>query len=490
MLFNSYVFIFAFLPITLILFYCSKKFHGTKAAQIVLVLSSLFFYAWWDARYLALILLSAGFNYILGLYLAFRPLKQTYHFGLIANILLLAYFKYLNFFLDNINVLTDSSFTIEQIVLPLAISFFTFQQISYLTSCYQNQKAEHNVICYLLFICFFPQLIAGPIVHHKEVLKQFTKKSFATMNSPLMVIGLCIFIIGLAKKLILADSLAQYVDPVFSSAMNGANVSNQDAWMALFAYKFQLYFDFSGYADMAIGLGLLFGIKLPINFESPYKASNIFEFWNRWHITLARFMRSHVYRPLARRFTFYAGAQCALVLNIVIGGIWHGADWNFLLWGLFNGLLLIGNHFYRKFSYRNFSKTFLKSHYYYICCILITFFATMLSSVMFRSESLTAVLNMFTHLFVINDYSHMLHTSWMDYLFIIALFFLVWFFPNTKQIFNAHKAGISLIRSVPDSIIKLKIEQLTIKHSLFFSLLFFVCVLLLSKEKPFIYFQF
>ncbi len=490
MLFNSYAFIFVFLPVALVLFYASKHLYGHKAAQIALLACSLFFYGWWNPNYLLLILSSAVFNFYMGSLLARSPKRTLYLFAISANILLLGYYKYLNFFIENMNTLTGSQYIIEQILLPLAISFFTFQQISYLSGCYHKKRNEDGFTQYLLFICFFPQLIAGPIVHHKEILKQFTANSFAVINPHLLIIGFCIFTIGLAKKLLLADNLALYVDPVFSTAGDGGNFSNTDAWMALLAYKFQLYFDFSGYADMAIGLGLMFGIHLPINFESPYKARNLFEFWNRWHTTLARFMRTHIYRPLARRFKFYMGAQLALILNILIGGIWHGADWNFLLWGLFNGFLLVANHFYRKASHPMIKPALQNNMLYIGLCIAVTFFATMLSSVLFRSENITAINGMFTHLFVLNQHAPLLETNWLDYVFIIGLFFVVWCLPNTKQLFEAHKVGISLVKSIPNSLITWRIDRIGIKYSLLFSLVFFMCIMMLSNEKAFIYFQF
>jgi len=490
MLFNSYIFICAFLPISLVLFYTSRRIAGVQGALISLVLCSLFFYGWWNPYYLLLILGSAVCNYFLGRRIANSQRKIDYVVGLCLNVLLLGYFKYLNFFVDNANHFFSTGIEIQEIILPLAISFFTFQQISFLTSCYKTGNCETKFERYLLFICFFPQLIAGPIVHHNEIFKQFTHKNFARFNAEVFTVGVCIFIVGLAKKLLLADPLASYVDPVFSTAADGGNFSNSDAWMALTAFKFQLYFDFSGYADMAVGLGLMFGIRLPINFESPYKAGNMFDFWNRWHTTLARFMRGHIFRPLARVFNFSNGVQIALVINIIIGGLWHGANWNFLLWGLFNGLLLLVNHGYRKASQQLLSPALQKAKSYIVFCIVFTFVATMFSSVLFRSDNLMGIEQMLKHLLFSNNYSSMLTLGAIDIIFMVGLFALIWLFPNTRQIFNHFKPGISLVRKDAPTLIKFQIRSFSWKHGLVFGTLFFVCFIFLSREVEFIYFQF
>jgi D-alanyl-lipoteichoic acid acyltransferase DltB (MBOAT superfamily) len=265
-----------------------------------LVAASLFFYGWWNPAYLGLILGSMLFNYAVGVTLLNNNSalkKGTLVFGISINLALLAYFKYANFFVDNINLALDTTYHLEHIFLPLAISFFTFQQVAYLVDAYKGETREHNFLHYCLFVTFFPQLIAGPIVHHKEMLPQFAKANTYILNHKNLAIGLTIFILGLFKKVVFADSIAGYATPVFDAAEVGVILTVAEAWMGALAYTMQLYFDFSGYSDMAIGLGYMFGIKLPLNFNSPYQSLNIIDFWRRWHMTLSRFLRDYLYIP-------------------------------------------------------------------------------------------------------------------------------------------------------------------------------------------------
>ncbi len=490
MLFNSYAFIFVFLPITLILFHASKSNSNIHLPKVIILLGSLFFYAWWNPYHLYLISSSIIINYYIGGTLSKNKSKIIYALGILFNVGLLAYYKYFNFFIDNINSVLEHPISIDQIVLPLAISFFTFQQVSYLTDCYKSKITNTNFLDYSIFVTFFPQLIAGPIVLYKEMSSQFSRSKLIHFDTKLIIIGFFIFTIGLAKKVLLADNLSGYVDPVFDTASQGGQFSNADAWMAILAYKFQLYFDFSGYADMAIGVGLLFGIHLPINFYSPYKAKNIFDFWNRWHATLARFMRSHVFRPLGKKLNFHYGIQIALIINILLGGIWHGANWNFLLWGIFNAILLVVNHAYKRVKRQHLPNSIDTMLFYGPFCILVTFFFTMLSSVLFRSDNLVAISNMISNLFVSNALPSMLKTGIVDILFIALLFIFVWFLPNTHQIFKSYKVGIEITRGIPSSMLKFSIKRITLLHTGIFSVLFFACIIMLSSEKEFIYFQF
>jgi D-alanyl-lipoteichoic acid acyltransferase DltB (MBOAT superfamily) len=298
MLFNSYIFIFLFLPVTLFGFFYIGVRGNYYFALAWLVGTSLFFYGWWNPAYIFLIVSSVIFNYFLGSLLN-NPLLKTRKiiliFGIFINLFLLGYFKYYNFFILNINNIFSSSLPIETIILPLAISFFTFQQITYLVDAYKGRTSEYDFLHYCLFVTFFPQLIAGPIVHHKEMLPQFTKKIINQLNYENLAVGLTIFVFGLFKKVVIADGIAGYATPVFSAAEAGITLTFFDAWGGALAYTFQLYFDFSGYSDMAIGLARMFGIRLPLNFNSPYKANNIIEFWRRWHMTLSRFLREYLF---------------------------------------------------------------------------------------------------------------------------------------------------------------------------------------------------
>jgi len=300
MLFNSYEFIFVFLPITFFVYFYLNHKRFTEASKVFLVCSSLFFYSWWSIAYLPMILVSMIFNYVIG-----RSLNKTFNnhdkvsvrrliliFGVVLNLSLLGYFKYADFFLENINIALSVNAEPLNLLLPLAISFFTFQQIAYLVDTYRQETKEYSFLNYALFVTFFPQLIAGPIVHHKEMMPQFAKIRNKIKNYKNIAMGLFIFSIGLFKKVVIADTFAVWANNGFDVA---TTLSLFEAWATSLSYTFQLYFDFSGYTDMAIGLALLFNIRLPINFNSPYKATNIQDFWRRWHITLSRFLRDYVY---------------------------------------------------------------------------------------------------------------------------------------------------------------------------------------------------
>jgi alginate O-acetyltransferase complex protein AlgI len=354
MLFNSFEFIFLFLPITLSIFFIigRKNKHGLAVAW--LVLCSLFFYGWWNPAYLILIIFSILFNYALGIILGkegnVNIRKITLWLGVLMNLGFLGYYKYSNFFLEQINLVTDLSFNFEYVFLPLAISFFTFQQIAFLVDSYRHETKEYDFLQYCLFVTFFPQLIAGPIVHHKEMLPQFLQDDRFKISAKNIAIGLSIFAIGLFKKTVIADGIAPYSNVVFDAAVSGDPISLFVAWGGALAYTIQLYFDFSGYSDMAIGIARLFGIILPLNFYSPYKALNISEFWRRWHITLSNFLRDYVYIALGGNRRGSLARYKNLFLTMFLGGLWHGAGWNFAVWGTLHGLYLMTNHAWLKYT--------------------------------------------------------------------------------------------------------------------------------------------
>ncbi|MCK4501442.1 MAG: MBOAT family protein, partial [Desulfuromonadales bacterium] len=299
MLFNSYIFISLFLPITLVVYYLIGGQGKHRVAISWLVGASLFFYGWWNPAYLGLIITSMLFNYAVGISLgkndtSHRSTRLILALGVAANLALLGYFKYANFFVNTLNNITETTYHLETIILPLAISFFTFQQIAYLIDAWKGETREYSFLHYSLFVTFFPQLIAGPIVHHKEMLPQFAKDITYKFKHENISIGLTIFLLGLFKKVIIADSAAKYSTPIFDAAEDGMTLSFIEAWIGALSYTFQLYFDFSGYSDMAIGLARMFGIRLPLNFNSPYKANNIIDFWRHWHMTLSRFLRDYL----------------------------------------------------------------------------------------------------------------------------------------------------------------------------------------------------
>ena len=355
MLFNSYEFIFAFLPISFFVYFYLNSKRLTTAAKAWLVFTSLFFYSWWNITYLPLILISILFNYtITNTMIEYDKSRRKYfskrsllHAGLLFNIGLLVYFKYMDFFISNTNTIFGSDIELLHLALPLAISFFTLQQIAFLIDSYEGLVKEKNFLDYTIFVTFFPQLIAGPIVHHKEMMPQFANVRNKVKNYKNIAIGLFIFSIGLFKKVVIADTFAVWATQGFDVA---TTLNLFEAWATSLSYTFQLYFDFSGYTDMAIGAALLFNIKLPINFNSPYKATGMIDFWQRWHITLSNFITTYIYTPIVRSFdrlTFHK-AMFATVITFLIAGLWHGASWMFIIFGGLHGLGLIINHYWKK----------------------------------------------------------------------------------------------------------------------------------------------
>jgi len=355
MLFNSTIFIFAFFPVTLFLFYLFANVAESPWRRHFIIIASLFFYSQWNLMNLPVILVSIAANYALSRKLtrndSMRSVdtpRQWLILGLIFNISLLVYFKYTNFFLATFSSLTALATPHLDITLPLGISFFTFQQIIYLTDLYKGRTGPANLTDYAVCVCFFPHLIAGPIIQYRNLLPQLSSPIQFKVQAPYVAAGIGYFTLGLAKKLFLADRLAPFADNVFTQALQGASLSTPEAWVGAIAYTLQLYFDFSAYSDMAIGLGLCFGIELPVNFNSPYKATSIVDFWRRWHITLSYFLRNYLYIPLGGNRCGPARHHLNLILTMLLGGLWHGAGWTFILWGLLHGLALSLTHWWRR----------------------------------------------------------------------------------------------------------------------------------------------
>ncbi len=341
MLFNSLVFLYVFLPITVMGFaFISYKKKG-DLAFLWLVVCSLFFYGWWDPKFLILLGSSIIVNFGLGRHLNKSQSKSLLVVGIAFNLGLICYFKYAGFLVQNINAITGTNISLGTIVLPLAISFFTFQQIAYLVDAYQQKVHEYKFIHYCLFVTFFPQLIAGPIVRYGEMAPQFSRKGVFDIRAHNIAIGLTIIAIGLWKKVVLADGIAVYANAVFDAAEAGASLTFVEAWGGALAFSLELYFDFSGYSDMAIGLARLFGIRLPINFNSPYKAANIIDFWRRWHMTLVRFLRDYLYIPLGGNRKGSARRYTNVMVVMLLGGLWHGAGWTFVIWGGIHGVFVL-----------------------------------------------------------------------------------------------------------------------------------------------------
>ena len=392
MLFSSYEFVFAFLPLVLAGYVLAAR-AGSSHALLWLVAASLFFYGWWNPAYLPLLAGSILFNFALGRGIAalrarraqaHRPLLVA---GIVANLGLLAWFKYAGFFLDTSRALTGAHWTTADIVLPIGISFFTFQQIAYLVDVARGETHEESLIRYSLFVAFFPQLIAGPIVHHKEMLPQFRRHNGLRLRYEDLTIGLVFFAAGLFKKAFVADSLALPANTVFDAAEAGEPLHFFLAWKGALAYTFQIYFDFSGYSDMAVGLGRMFGIRLPFNFDSPYRAANIIDFWRRWHMTLSRFLRDYLYIPLGGSRRGRVRRYVNLMITMVLGGLWHGAGWTFVFWGALHGVYLMVNHLWRMLWRWPVGTWWSRGLSYGV-----TFLAVVVGWVFFRAESFAGAL--------------------------------------------------------------------------------------------------
>jgi alginate O-acetyltransferase complex protein AlgI len=402
MLFNTFQFIFIFLPISIFGIYIIQKLKITHYSYLWILFCSICFYAMWDFFFLFLIFFTIILNFYLGnLIIKFKK-KKYLIFGIIFQLCILGYFKYKNFFLENLNYLTNNSFQIENFILPLGISFFTFKHILYLIECYElNNKFKYNIVEYSTYITFFPHLIAGPLSKPKEILPQIRKINFTLNNFNL---GMVIFFIGLFKKVFLADTFASFADDPFMAVENGYKISFVEAWLSMLCFTLQIYFDFSGYTDMALGLAKIFGVTFPINFNSPYKSQSIIEFWSRWHITLSRFLKECVYIPMGGNRKGKYLSFLFILITMLVGGLWHGASWNFVVWGLFHAVLIIFNHILKQFfnkpeklTYFNKPKKFLK--------IFITFILINFGWVIFKLNSIESIKIFFLGLFGKNGFS-------------------------------------------------------------------------------------
>jgi alginate O-acetyltransferase complex protein AlgI len=396
MLFNDPIFLFIFLPGIIVAYLIVYRQLGPRSVLVLLVMASIAFYAWWNPIYLPLLGGLAGFNFLLARWLIserHRPhsnkLGVLLTFGIGVDLAVLAYFKYTDFFINSANAALGLSMSLQHIVLPLGISFFVFQKIAYLVDASRGEVQQHGLLEYCFFVMFFPQLIAGPIVHHKEIFSQTRGRHAFAIHPSNLVVGITIFLIGLFKKVIIADHLAAAASPVFIGAAAGAPLECLQAWYGATAYAFQLYFDFSGYSDMAIGAARIFGIRLPINFNSPFQATSIIDFWQRWHMTLSRFLRDYIYIPLGGNRKGQPRRYLNLMLTMVIGGLWHGAAWNFVLWGLLHGLYLILNHAWSA-VWKPVDTWWSRS-----IARLITMVAVIISLVTFRAPTFSASLHMY-----------------------------------------------------------------------------------------------
>ena len=342
MLFNSYIFIFLFLPVTVAGWFLLNKTKSAALPKVFLLGMSMVFYGYFNIRYLPIIVVSIAANYLL--YLGMKKVEKKgvrrllFWIGITLNIGILFYYKYLGFFTENINALFRTDFNVVKLVLPLGISFFTFQQVSFVIDSYKNNVPDYSLLDYALFVSFFPQLIAGPIVLHSEIIPQFANKNNKKFNAENFSKGIYAFTLGLAKKVLIADTLGNAANLGFGDIPSLTTLS---AAVSMLAYTMQIYFDFSGYCDMATGIGLMFNMTLPINFNSPYRALDMNDFWKRWHITLTRFLTTNLYIPLGGNRKGKARTYLNMLIVFTVSGLWHGANWTFIIWGVLNGLLVI-----------------------------------------------------------------------------------------------------------------------------------------------------
>lgn len=352
MLFNSFEFIFVFLPVVLLAYFSLNRLNLHQWAKGVLVLASLYFYAFFNTSYLPIIVSSILVNY--GVAVGMRKWdgvtkKVLFGIGLLFNLGMLGYFKYTDFMIENVNALFNTSYTLKNILLPLGISFFTFQQLAFVVDTYKNKGRLPKFLDYCNFVTFFPQLIAGPIVLPEEMLPQFEDKANRNPRAQNLFDGIFIFSVGLAKKVIIADSIAVFANAGYN--LDLPHYTMAEAWLISLSYTFQLYFDFSGYCDMAIGIGKMFNINLPLNFNAPYRATNFQDFWRRWHITLNRFLTQYVYIPLGGSRRKEVRVYFNIGIVFLISGIWHGAGWTFVVWGVCHGIGVMIHRIWKKKGY-------------------------------------------------------------------------------------------------------------------------------------------
>ncbi len=460
MLFNSFSYIVLFLPAVFTIYFLLAKLYKGRAAQWWLVIASLFFYAYWDIRFLPLLLLSILINFFLGRYLhrakqQGAPGRWIFIAGLIFNIGLLLIFKYTNFFIENANFLTGSHLSLFTLILPLGISFFTFTQIAYLADVYAGKAVSTDIADYSLFVTFFPHLLAGPIIHHSKIMPQFREPENHLVQPSNIRTGLFLFFSGLAKKVVIADFFAKWADAGFGTV---APLGTTACWVAILSYTVQIYFDFSGYSDMAVGAALFFNIKLPINFNSPYKALNIQDFWRRWHITLGSFLREYIYIPLGGSRKSNRTTYRNLFLVFLIGGLWHGAGWTFVIWGALHGAAMVVHRFWSKAGYK------LPTPLAWFS----TFLFINITWVFFRSGSLTQALIMLRSLFTFTPSPTAF--SWTIVAALCGIFAFILLLKNSN--YYAEKFRPSLIGTV------------------YLYALFFIGFYFLNNFSQFIYFNF
>jgi alginate O-acetyltransferase complex protein AlgI len=523
MLFNSYPFILVFLPLSLIGYYYLAKINIFYSA-VWLGLASICFYGYWSLSALPILLVSVGFNYFISIKVSdetHRHRQRWLAFAIAGNLLLLFYYKYINFGIQNVNLLLDmmqaQKLQTIPVILPIGISFFTFTQIVFLLDCYQGIAKEQRFSHYLLFVTFFPHLISGPVIHHKQMMPQFADKATYRLDTEKFKIGLTLLALGMAKKLLLADPISEFANVLYNSDWSQGTGHPAPhfiiSWFGSLAYTMQMYFDFSGYSDMAVGISLLFGILLPINFNSPYRATSIIDFWQRWHMSLTRYIGQYLYNPLTLKFTRVAMAKPpeievlyslvipTLVVFIIVG-IWHGANWTYVAFGTFHGVLLVINHLWRK-AFGVHKKNKQKTAADVFKATLgwaLTFFSVNACNVMFRATSFSQAISIYKGMIGLNGavwphsvadrlgwYAAHVGNIWgvddivtLKYvLLMLASFAIIFFLPSTATLTVRQKGGFNPIPLLTSRWVGASL-----------GLLFAIAILSLKQNSPFLYFQF
>jgi D-alanyl-lipoteichoic acid acyltransferase DltB (MBOAT superfamily) len=495
MLFNSPAYIFIFLPLVVAGYFFLNRYSLGTLSRIWLLIASLFFYAYWNPAYLPLILTSIVVNYAVGTRVARRARAeladnalspQSRHLlglGILFNLALLAYFKYADFFVDNVNLALGLEIVPLHLVLPLAISFFTFQQIAYLVDCYRLKVDDYKFLNYCIFVTFFPQLIAGPIVHHRQMMPQFDSRWRKLPRLRNISQGCFIFSLGLFKKVFIADAFAIWADQGFAAEHALGPI---DAWATSLSYTFQLYFDFSAYSDMAIGAALLFNIRLPVNFNSPYKAADIRDFWRRWHISLSTWLRDYLYIPLGGSRRAAGRLYINLLITFLLGGLWHGAGWNFLIWGGMHGGAVMLHRRWKSCGFRMPTWLGWASTFLFVNC----------TWVLFRAENFDQAVRLLASMFFLSGPQISLDHAWQNpqiaywapepiigwfLVFYLLLFgFVAFKMPNALQVsgYIPYSGRFAFRRGA--------IAAVFIALSLFYALV----APITSVPSPFIYFNF
>jgi alginate O-acetyltransferase complex protein AlgI len=435
MLFNSYPFLFVFLPITLLIFYGLRRIGRRDLCIPFLMLASLAFYSYWMPRDLPILLATVIWNFLFAGYLA-RPSAPRRKLALVAaisgNLGLLAYFKYFDFVVGNVAHLLGFGYLPHGVPLPIGISFFTFTQIAYIVDCYRSRECETKFVNYGLFVTVFPHLIAGPIIHHAQMRPQFVRLMRESIDPRMLALGVPILIMGLAKKVLLADNLSALADPVFAAADKAVHLNAGSAWLGVIAYTLQIYFDFSGYSDMAVGLGLLFGLRFPVNFDSPYKSISVIEFWRRWHITLSTWLRDYLYFSLGGNRSGEAKRLRNIAITMLLGGIWHGAGWTFVIWGALHAIYIVANHLVRKLLPRD-----RRSRPIRFVKWALTLSLVMLAWVFFRAKSVSAALDVLNSILTARAGADGIRAlDVLDYGLLVVGAGIALFASNTQEIFG------------------------------------------------------